>query len=120
MNVRFFVLLTFVLLSFNLSASLAAETTDPLEAGRSATFDRNKGNCLACHAIPNDPAAKAPGNIGPPLFSMKTRYPDRVKLRAQIWDATVNNPKTAMPPFGKNKVLSEAEIDLVVDYLYGI
>jgi L-cysteine S-thiosulfotransferase len=90
------------------------------EAGRSAAFDKNKGNCLACHAIPNDPAATSPGDIGPPLIGMKARFPDRSKLRAQIWDASVINPKTAMPPFGKNKILTEAEIDHVTDYIYGI
>ena len=80
-------------------------------------FDRNKGNCLACHALPNDKAAKSPGNIGPALMEMKSRYPDRAKLRAQIWDATARNPNTAMPPFGKNKILTEEEIDMAVDYI---
>jgi len=51
---------------------------------------------------------------------MKSRFPDRAKLRAQIWDATVNNPRTSMPPFGKNKILTEPELDLVTDYILGI
>lgn len=88
--------------------------------GQSLAFDRNKGNCLACHAIPNDPKATSPGDIGPALVSMKARFPDRAKLRAQIWDATVGNPRTSMPPFGKNKVLTEAEIDLLTEYIYGM
>ena len=110
-------------LIFSLSSigpGMAAEGGSAQEAGQSAAFDKNKGNCLACHAIPKDPAAKAPGNIGPPLIGMKSRYPDRAKLRAQIWDATVANPNTAMPPFGKNKILTEPEIDQVTDYIYGI
>ncbi len=28
------------------------------------------------------------------------------------------NPQTVMPPFGKHKVLTEDEIDLIVDYIY--
>jgi sulfur-oxidizing protein SoxX len=88
--------------------------------GRGLAFDRNKGNCLACHAIPNDPKATSPGDIGPALIGMKGRFPDRAKLRAQIWDATVLNNKTAMPPFGKNKILTEPEIDLVVNYILGM
>lgn len=120
MHTNLTVLGSVVFLCFTLSPSIAAETVTALEAGRNAAFDRNKGNCLACHAIPNDPAAKAPGNIGPPLFSIKARFPDRAKLRAQIWDATVLNPNTSMPPFGKNNILTEPEIDLVTDYIYEI
>jgi sulfur-oxidizing protein SoxX len=97
------------------SVAFAAE-----EDGRSLAFDKKKGNCLACHAIPSDPKAEAPGNIGPPLANIKSLYPDRAKLRAQIWDATVANPETVMPPFGRNKILTEHEIDLITDYVYGL
>lgn len=97
---------------------IAAAEEKSQDTGRSLAFDRNKGNCLACHAIPNDPSATSPGNIGPALSGIKARYPDRSKLRAQIWDATANNPRTAMPPFGKNKILTDAEIDLVTEYIY--
>lgn len=103
-----------------ISPSMAADGAGTQEAGRNAAFDKNRGNCLACHAIPNDPTAISPGNIGPPLIGMKSRYPDRTKLRAQIWDATAANSKTPMPPFGKNKILTEPEIDQVTDYIYGI
>jgi sulfur-oxidizing protein SoxX len=88
--------------------------------GRDLVFDRAKGNCLACHAIPGDPKAESPGNIAPPLVMMNQRYPDSAKLRAQIWDATKANPRTAMPPFGKHKILSESEIDKVVEYIHSL
>jgi len=88
--------------------------------GRSLAFDNKKGNCLACHAIPGEPTAEAAGNIGPILLSMKEGYPDRAKLRAKIWDATVTKPDTVMPPFGRNKILTEPEIDLVTDYIQGL
>jgi len=101
------------------NASMAADKEPELN-GQELAFDRNKGNCLACHAIPNDPKAKSPGDIGPPLISMKVRFPDRAKLYAQIFDATVANPKTGMPPFGKNKILSTKEIELVTDYIHGM
>lgn len=80
--------------------------------------ETNKGNCLACHAMPSDPGAITSANIGPPLLSMKVRFPDRERLRRQIWDAQSINPDTVMPPFGKNRILTGAEIDLVIDYLY--
>lgn len=98
-------------------SSFAADAPSPLDEGRSLAFDRNKGNCLACHAIPGDSKATSPGNIGPALVSMKSRFPSRAKMRAQIWDATERNYNTSMPPYGKNKILTEAEIDLVTDYI---
>ena len=111
---------------FSLVASLglaslgyAADGDAPAD-GKSLAFDRKKGNCLACHAIPSEPKAESPGNIGPPLVNMKARYPDRDKLRARIWDETAFNPESVMPPFGRNKILTEEEIDLVTDYIQGL
>nr|NIQ97797.1 sulfur oxidation c-type cytochrome SoxX [Desulfuromonadales bacterium] len=51
---------------------------------------------------------------------MQARFPDRAVLRAQIWDATARNPDSRMPPFGKYEILSEEEIELIVDYLYSL
>jgi L-cysteine S-thiosulfotransferase len=102
------------------SLGFAAEGVAEQADGRTLSFDNKKGNCLACHAIPGEPKAEAAGNIGPPLVNMKERYPDRAKLRSKIWDATVANPKSSMPPFGRNKILTEQEIDLVTDYIQGL
>lgn len=102
-------------------ANLSMAAEDAKEpAGRMVMFNKAKGNCLACHAIPNDPKAESPGNIGPPFIMMKERFPDRNKLRAQIWDSTVANPKTSMPPFGKHQILTEQEIDQVVEYIQSL
>lgn len=86
-----------------------------IELGKKVAFDRQKGNCLACHMMGD---GVMPGDIGPPLIAIRARFPDRGQLRAQIWDAQAVNPNTRMPPFGKYKVLSENEIDAVVDYIY--
>lgn len=88
--------------------------------GKDIAFDRKKGNCLACHAMPTVPDAKSPGMYGPPLISMSARYPSKAALRAKIWDPTVSNPATSMVPYGKHKVLTEAEIDKVADFVYGL
>jgi sulfur-oxidizing protein SoxX len=85
------------------------------EQGKEIAFHRKKGNCLACHKIKGGVLA---GNIGPALINMKARYPDKQKLRDQIWDATKTNPNTIMPPFGKYKILTEDEIDKVVEFIY--
>ena len=92
-----------------------AADSKTIDMGKKVAVDRKKGNCLACHMMGD---GVSPGDIGPPLIAMKARFPDRAKLRAQIWDAQINNPGTRMPPFGKHKALSEAEIDAIVDYLY--
>ena len=70
--------------------------------------------------MPTVPDAQSAGTIGPPLIAMSARYPDKAKLRAQIWDATVANPQSVMIPFGKHKVLTEQEIDKVTDFVYGL
>ena len=51
---------------------------------------------------------------------MKLRFPDKAVLRAQVWDATERNPDSRMPPFGRHGILSEEEIDLIVDYIYSL
>jgi L-cysteine S-thiosulfotransferase len=99
--------------------ALATEAATAMD-GRKVVFDRTKGNCLSCHAIPNDPQVESAGNIAPPFIMMKARYPDRAKLRAQIWDSTQANPRTAMPPFGKHRILTEQEIDQVVEYVQSL
>ena len=108
-----------VLGSFAMAPMQFANAADAksIEEGKELAFHRQKGNCLACHKIAG---GDLPGNIGPELVNMKARYPDKAKLRAQIWDATTVNPNTIMPPFGKHKMLSEKEIDLVTDFIYSL
>jgi len=87
---------------------------DAVTQGGCVVIDRAKGNCMACHDIAGTSLA---GNLGPPLNYMQQRFPDKAKLRAQIWDATAINPRTIMPPFGKHGILTEEEIDKVVKFL---
>lgn len=100
---------------------LAAEDGAKKEVtGKDLAFNRKKGNCLACHAMPTQPDAESAGLYGPPLIAMSARFPDKAKMRAQIWDATVANPSSTMIPFGKHGVLSEKEIDKITDFVYGL
>ena len=77
-------------------AASAEKTLTPVEEGKKLVFDQMKGNCLACHMIVG---GDLPGNIGPPLVAMKDRFPDKAKLRAQIYDPRAANPKTMIMPF---------------------
>jgi L-cysteine S-thiosulfotransferase len=83
--------------------------------GQVLAFDRSKGNCLTCHDIRG---GDAPGNLGPPLADMKTRFPDRKELAGIVFDETKRNPQSVMPPFGRNLILTEGEIEGIVDFLY--
>jgi L-cysteine S-thiosulfotransferase len=77
----------------------------------------NIGNCTACHAIPAVPSIVA-GDMGPPFIGMKGRFPDIAKLRAAIADQKAIAPQTIMPPFGRNKLLTPEQIDVVAQYIY--
>ena len=95
----------------------AAEGASAVEEGKAIAFSRKKGNCLACHTMDD---GESPGNIAPPLLAMKARYPDKAKLRAQIYDPTTVNPESAMPPFGKHEILSADELDKLVEYVWSL
>jgi sulfur-oxidizing protein SoxX len=102
------------------AAPAAAPAPKKEETGKDIAYNRSKGNCLACHGMPSQPDAESTGLYGPPLIAMSARFPDKAKLRAQIWDATAINPNSSMVPFGKHKVLTEQEIDKVTDFIYSL
>ena len=96
-------------------ASIAtAQAQSAVDEGRKLAFDRSKGNCLTCHVIKG---GDLPGTIGPELVDIKSKYPKREDLVAILNDETLRNPLTVMPPFGRNRILTEKEINAVVDFL---
>ena len=105
-----------------LSALLAVSTLFAASAhaqsaaaeGQKLAFDRGKGNCLTCHVIKG---GEYPGSLGPELVGLKSKYPNRADLVAIVTDETLRNPQTVMPPFGRNRILTEKEISAVVDFL---
>lgn len=103
-------------LAFLIGAALAspARAQSTVAEGQKLAFDRSKGNCLTCHEIKG---GDLPGTIGPPLKDIKGKYPDRNELVAILTDETKRNPRTVMPPFGRNRILTEQEINAVVDFL---
>ena len=117
MNIEQIVLTAMFLLTLSSLAFSEGNDHSIIDQGREITMDRNKGNCLACHAIDN---GELPGNLAPPLVNIQSRFLDKSLLRAQIWDATQRNPMTIMPPFGKHKILTEEEIDKIVEYMYSL
>jgi len=102
------------LLFGTLASSLPAGAQSPVAEGEKLAFDRSKGNCLTCHAIKG---GNLPGTIGPALTDIKSKYPDRNDLVAIVYDETKRNPLTVMPPFGRNRILTDKEINAIVDFL---
>jgi sulfur-oxidizing protein SoxX len=88
-----------------------------VEKGKEIAMDRSKGNCIACHYMPE---GESPGKIGPALVAVQGRFETKEKLREQIYDATVANPDSSMPPFGKHKILTDEEFDNVVEYIWSL
>ena len=91
-----------------------AQAQSAADEGRKLAFDRGKGNCLTCHVIKG---GDLPGTIGPELVDIKSKYPNREDLVAILNDESLRNPLTVMPPFGRNRILTEKEINAVVDFL---
>jgi L-cysteine S-thiosulfotransferase len=88
--------------------------------GREIFISERKGNCTACHKVPNDPGISSQSNIGPALQAVKAKFPDSAKLRAAIADYATIKPNTIMPPYGKHRILTPEEIDALVVYLESI
>jgi L-cysteine S-thiosulfotransferase len=95
-------------------ASTPVQAQSAVAEGQKLAFDRGKGNCLTCHEIKG---GDLPGSVGPALTDIKTKYPDRNDLVAIVTDETKRNPLTVMPPFGRNRILTEKEINAIVDFL---
>ncbi len=96
--------------------------------GRATVIDREVGNCLICHAVP-DPSQAFQGELGPPLQGVGSRLSDG-QLRLRIVDQTRLNPETIMPPYHRvagltnvaaryrgKPALSAQEVEDVVAYL---
>ena len=96
---------------------LAYASPESIAAGEQLASDRKLGNCYSCHKVVG---AELTGNAGPPLIAMKSRFPDRAVLRAQIADPRVRNPNTIMPPYGAHSILTEWQLDQLVDYVLSL
>jgi sulfur-oxidizing protein SoxX len=106
--------LVLALLVGTAAISGSAHAQSAVAEGQKLAFDRGKGNCLTCHVIGG---GDLPGSIGPELKDIKSKYPERSDLVAILTDETKRNPQTVMPPFGRNRILTEQEINAIVDFL---
>lgn len=93
----------------------AAPTEADIAAGRKIAFTKTLGNCIACHVIPG---GTQPGNIGPNLTHIRALLPHRKDAYAIIFNEPARKPQTPMPPFGRNHILTPAQIRQVIAFLY--
>jgi L-cysteine S-thiosulfotransferase len=96
--------------------------------GRGIVLDRETGNCLICHKVP-EPNEPFQGDLGPDLSGIGQRL-TAGQIRLRLVDEGRLNPQTLMPPYyrvdGLNRVagqyrgkpvLAAQEIEDVVAYL---
>ena len=63
--------------------------------GRAIVFDRQRGACLNCHAVPG---ARSPGTLAPDLAGVAARHPVAA-LRLRLVDPRRIDPESRMPAF---------------------
>jgi sulfur-oxidizing protein SoxX len=99
------------------SKAVCKTATNPVVKGGCIATDRKKGNCHACHVFKGiEHTRLQAGTVGPALRNLKARY-TREQLYALVYDKTKSNPRTLMPPFGRNHILTKKQIEYVVDWL---
>jgi sulfur-oxidizing protein SoxX len=110
-----------------IEAPLAGRAGDAAR-GEALVRDRETGNCLICHSIP-DPRERFQGHIGPPLAGVGRRLTSG-QIRLRVVDPTLLNERAIMPAyhriaglrnvdprFAGRPVLDAQEIEDVVAYL---
>ena len=80
----------------------------------------DKGNCIACHQVPEGSGPRTRADLGPALAGERMRALGRERLRALIEDPMRANPATVMPPYGRHRILDAAEIRGLVEYLHAL
>ena len=81
---------------------------------------RDKGHCIACHQLPEGVAPASRADVGPRLQGARMRSLGRARLRELIDDPMKSNPATVMPPYGRHRLLDQAEIDRLVEFLHAL
>jgi len=107
--------------------SLTREAGNP-ERGEQIVLDRERGDCVVCHAMPL-PNREFHGTVGPPLEGVGRKYTSGA-LRLRLVDAKAFNPQSVMPAYHKVRdlfavrpdlrntpILTAQEIEDVVAYL---
>lgn len=99
------------------SAVAAAGALAQVPDGRALFVRPDKGNCLACHRLPEGAGPATKSDIGPPLDGARLRGWDAARLRALLEDPARMDPDSLKPPYGRHRILEAGEIDRIVEFL---
>ena len=107
------------LAAFGMTAAAHAQTSaSDIAAGKKIAFARKQGNCVACHSLPG---AAMPGNVGPPLGPwVHGVFHGERELVKYLYDPQGKFVHTVMPEFGKNKILTERQLEQVAAYIWSL
>lgn len=96
----------------------AAASASDVAAGKKIAFGTKLGNCVACHSLPG--AAMA-GNVGPRLGPwVHGVFHSESDLVKYLYDPQAKFEHTVMPEFGKNKMLTDEQLQQVAAYVWSL
>jgi sulfur-oxidizing protein SoxX len=99
------------------AAAASSAVSAQIGEGRDLFVRPDKGNCIACHQVPEGAGPVVRSDVGPRLDAERLKGWDAVRLRAIIEDPTRANPDTVMPPYGRHRILEPRDIVRIVEYL---
>ena len=102
------------------AAMSAAAAWGQSSAGREIFTRPDKGNCIACHQVPEGSGPAVRADVGPRLDAARLKGWDRARLRELLEDPMRANPDTVMPPYGRHRLLEAGEIERVIDFLHAL
>lgn len=88
--------------------------------GRDLFTRPDKGNCIACHQVPEGSGPAVRADVGPRLDAARLKGWDRARLRDLLDNPMRANPDTVMPPYGRHRLLDAREIERIIDYLHAL
>lgn len=92
----------YVVDDYAIEAPLTATGGDAAR-GRAIVLDRASGNCISCHALPED--AEFFGTTGPSLVGVARRL-SPAQMRLRLVDSKALNPNSMMPSYYKTRGLN--------------
>jgi len=102
------------------AAMTAAAASGQSTAGREIFTRPDKGNCIACHQVPEGSGPAVRADVGPRLDAARLKGWDSARLRELLEDPMRANPDTVMPPYGRHRLLEAGEIERVIDFLHAL
>lgn len=92
----------------------------PADEGRDLFMRADKGQCIACHQLPEGAGPATKADVGPRLDAARLKGWDRERLRQLLEDPQRMNANTVKPPYGRHRLLEAREIDRVIDFLHAL